>query len=138
MVIHFRKTIGQPTTWIPNTVYFCKEGDDVSMFVTSEAAMPEPIGISQDVVNQLIAAQLSQIEGSGFNDVVIVNNSRAAIASDSSKIILLDGSEGPVDYTINPSTMNRRTFRIKCIDNTNRCRVIPSSGTIDGMQEKEF
>jgi hypothetical protein len=71
---------------------------------------------------------------------ITIFNSRSAITSDAfpTNYIFLNGSSNPVDFTIDPVAMDLKTFKMTCEDNTNRVRVLPASGTINGSSEYEF
>jgi hypothetical protein len=69
---------------------------------------------------------------------VLIQASRAALASDAGKLIQLDGSLNPVDYTIDPVAMTGKEFKTICIDATNRVRTLPASGNINGNTEVEY
>lgn len=52
--------------------------------------------------------------------------------------VIVNGASQDIDLTINPVTRDENTFVIVCVNNDNRVRVLPSSGTINGGSEYEL
>lgn len=90
-------------------------------------------------INTIVEVSGSPAPGTADKDFVLIQASRAALASDAGKVIMLDGSLAAVDYTIDPVTMALKEFQTICIDNTNRVRSLPSGlSTINGASEIEY
>lgn len=106
--------------------------------------MADEIIIQTEVINTEITINTvvevpESSPGSTEKDFVLIQASRAALASDAGKVIMLDGSLAAVDYTIDPVTMALKEFQTICINNTNRVRSLPAGlATINGASEIEY
>lgn len=90
-------------------------------------------------INTIVEVSGSPAPGTADKDFVLIQASRAALASDAGKVIMLDGSLAAVDYTIDPVTMALKEFQTICINNTNRVRSLPAGlATINGASEIEY
>lgn len=64
---------------------------------------------------------------------VTYSSNQSAAAADLGKVVFLSGASGTVDYTINPATFTSNKFIVFCSNATNQVRIVPSSGTINGL-----
>lgn len=68
---------------------------------------------------------------SGNTEIKTISASVAALADDSSFLILLDGTSAAVTYTIDPALWEKKRVKIRCIDATNEVKVAVSAGVIE-------
>jgi hypothetical protein len=130
MKIGFEKVVALPAQPHANWVYFVLnlETDTATIYITGQDGTPYPAGSGSGGGGTV----------SGLLEVALVDTSRPATSLDASGYVFLDGSQRAVDYMINPATMNKKTFKIVCINADNMVRVLPAIGTINGNSYMEF
>lgn len=95
---------------------------------------PERVIISQ-MAERIIISEVGQpgpagAAGGALRTTETVDESREIEADDVSKLLIIDTTDDDVELTIDPVTMEGRTFEIYCLNNTNTAEVTALSGVI--------